>query len=86
MSDKQLKNSIDDNPMLLTRDLYAKDQVFVILNAFNEQHLFYELEKNKKLLRMHYDEQFKIRGNKFIFEGNQIEIERKYVLSEIEIE
>ena len=26
---------------------------------------------------MHYDEQFKIRGNKFIFEGNQIEIERK---------
>ena len=77
LSDKQLKNSIDDNPMLLTRDLYAKDQVFVILNASNEQHLFYEIEKNKKLLRMHYDEQFKIRGNKFIFEGNQIEIERK---------
>ena len=77
LSDKQLKNSIDDNPMLLTRDLYAKDQVFVILNASNEQHLFYELEKNKKLLRMHYDEQFKIRGNKFIFEDNQIEIEKK---------
>ena len=33
--------------MLLTRDLYAKDQVFVILNASNEQHLFYEIEKIK---------------------------------------
>ena len=77
LSDEQLKNSLDDNPMLLTRDLYAKDQVYVILNASNEEHLFYELDKNKKLLRMHYDEQFRIRGNKFIFEDNQIEIEKK---------
>ena len=63
--------------MLLTRDLYANDQVYVILNASNEEHLFFEIEKNKELLRMHYDEQFKKRGNKFIFEDNQIEVEKK---------
>ena len=77
LPDEQLNNSLDDNPMLLTRDLYAKDQVYVILNASNEEHLFYEIDKNQQLLKMHYDDQFKIRGNKFIFEDNQIEIEKK---------
>ncbi len=77
LPDEQLNNSLDDNPMLLTRDLYAKDQVYVILNASNEEHLFSNIDKNKQLLRMHYDEQFKIRGNKFIFDDNQKEIEKK---------
>ena len=77
LPNEQLNNSLDDNPMLLTRDLYAKDQIYVILNASNEEHLYFDIEKNKELLRMHYDEQFKIRGNKFIFEDSQIEIEKK---------
>jgi len=77
LPDQQLNNSLHDNPMLLTRDLYAKDQVYVILNASSEEHLFLGIDKNKELLRMHYDEQFKIRGNKFIFKDNQIKIEKK---------
>ena len=73
----QLNNSEDDNPVLLTRDLHAKDQVYVVINASNKEHLFNYLDKNKCLLRKHYDEQFKLRGSRFLFNDNQTQIEEK---------
>ena len=73
----QLNNSEDDNPVLLTRDLHAKDQVYVVINASNKEHLFNYLDKNKGLLRKHYDEQFKLRGSRFLFNDNQTQIEEK---------
>ena len=73
----QLNNSEDDNPVLLTRDLHAKDQVYVVINASNKEHLFNYLDKNKVLLRKHYDEQFKLRGSRFLFNDNQTQIEEK---------
>ena len=38
----QYNNSKNDNPMYLKRDLYAKDQVFIVINALNEDHLLKE--------------------------------------------
>ena len=73
----QLNNSEEDNPVLLTRDLHAKDQVYVVINASNKEHLFNYLDKNKGLLRKHYDEQFKLRGSRFLFNDNQTQIEEK---------
>ena len=73
----QLNNSEDDNPVLLTRDLHAKDQVYAVINASNKEHLFNYLDKNKGLLRKHYDEQFKLRGSRFLFNDNQTQIEEK---------
>jgi len=73
----QLNNSEEDNPVLLTRDLHAKDQVYVVINASNKEHLFNYLDKNKCLLRKHYDEQFKLRGSRFLFNDNQTQIEEK---------
>lgn len=77
LSEGQLNNSEDDNPVLLTRDLHAKDQVYVVINASNKEHLFNYLDKNKCLLRKHYDEQFKLRGSRFLFNDNQTQIEEK---------
>jgi hypothetical protein len=77
----QLNNSEDDNPVLLTRDLHAKDQVYVVINASNKEHLFNYLDKNKCLLRKHYDEQFKLRGSRFLFNDNQTQIEEKSTTS-----
>ena len=73
----QLNNSEEDNPVLLTRDLHAKDQVYAVINASNKEHLFNYLDKNKCLLRKHYDEQFKLRGSRFLFNDNQTQIEEK---------
>ena len=73
----QLNNSQDDNPVLLTRDLHANDQIYVVINASSEEHLFNYLDKNKKLLRGHYDEQFKLRGSRFLFDDNQTQVEEK---------
>ena len=73
----QLNNSEDDNPVLLTRDLHAKDQIYVVINASSKEHLFNYLDKNKKLLRGHYDEQFRLRGSRFLFNDNQAQHEEK---------
>ena len=35
------------------------------------------MDKNKGLLRRHYDEQFKLRGSRFLFNDNQTQIEEK---------
>ena len=77
LPERQLNNSEDDNPVLLTRDLHAKDQIYVVINASSRKHLFNYLDKNKKLLRGHYDQQFRLRGSRFLFDDNQTEDEEK---------
>jgi len=77
LPEDQLNNSEDDNPVLLTRDLHAKDQIYVVINASSREHLFNYLDKNKNLLRSHYDEQFRHRGSRFLFDDNQTQVEEK---------
>ncbi len=77
LPDNQLNIEENDNPLLLTRDLHAKDQVYVVINAIDKEHLFKDINKNKELLRGYYDEQFILRGSRFLFNDNQIEYEEK---------
>jgi hypothetical protein len=77
LPESQLNNSEDVNPVLLTRDLHAKDQIYVVINASSREHLFNYLDKNKNLLRSHYDEQFRHRGSRFLFDDNQTQAEEK---------
>ena len=73
----QLNITAKENPVLLTKDLHAKDQVYVVINALDKGHLFKDIKKNKDLLRRHYEEQFKLRGSRFLFRENQVEDEEK---------
>ena len=77
LPENQLNITVNDNPVFLTRDLNAKDQVFVVINALDRAHLLKDLNKNIDLLRSHYEEQFKLRGSRFLFKDNQIEEEEK---------
>ena len=67
LPEHQLYNSKDDNPLYLDRDLYAKDQGFVVINAVDEDHLNYQFNRNKELLHAHFDQQFNNRTNRFLF-------------------
>jgi len=73
----QSNNSESENPLYLKRDLYAKDQVFMVINAINKDHLYTEFEKNKKFIHYHYNQQFNNRTNKFLFKDTQYEEEKK---------
>ena len=71
----QSHSLVSDNPLYLKRDLYAKDQVFMVINAINKDHLYTNFEKNKKLIHDHYGQQFNNRTNKFLFKDTQYEEE-----------
>ena len=77
LPEHQLNITAKENPVLLTKDLHARDQVYVVINALDKGHLFKDINKNKDLLIRHYEEQFKLRGNRFLFRENQVEDEEK---------
>ena len=79
LPEHQSYNSIDDNPLYLDRDLYAKDQVFVVINALDEDHLNYQFNRNKELLHAHFDQQYNNRTNRFLFKDSQDGEENKSV-------
>ena len=73
----QAYSSKHENPLYLKRDLYAKDQIFMIINAINDDHLYKDFSKNKKLVHVHYDQQFNNRANRFLFKDSQIDEQEK---------
>ena len=77
LPENQSNNSKDDNPLYLDRDLYARDQVFIVINAIDEDHLNFQFQTNKELLHAHFDQQYNIRANRFLFKDSQKDEENK---------
>ncbi len=77
LPENQSNNSKDDNPLYLNRDLYARDQVFIVVNAVDEDHLNFQFQRNKELLHAHFDQQFNKRTNRFLFKDSQKDEENK---------
>ena len=73
----QSYNFNSENPLYLKRDLFAKNQVFMVINAINKVHLYKDFSKNKKLIHDHYNQQFNHRTNSFLFKDSQVEEEKK---------
>ena len=72
LSHNQLNNSKKDNPIFITRDLFSNNQVYGIINAIDKEHLFSFFEKNNDLMKDYFENQFSIRGNKFLFENRNL--------------
>lgn len=62
----QLKNN---NPMILGKDVFAKDQLFMIINLENEKKANKLIQDKKNFIRQKYHEQFLSRQRKFILDG-----------------
>ena len=77
LTENQSNNSRHENPLYLDRDLYAKEQIFVVINALDEDHLNYEFQRNKELLHSHFEQQFNLKTNKFLFKDSQVAEEQK---------
>ena len=72
LSQNQVNISKKDNPIFITRDLFSNNQVYGIINAIDKEHLFGFFEKNSDLMKDHFENQFSIRGNKFLFENRSL--------------
>ncbi|MFL3009105.1 MAG: DUF4837 family protein [Candidatus Neomarinimicrobiota bacterium] len=58
-----------DNPMILGKDVFAKDQLFMILNFEDEQKTNQLIKDKKNFIRRKYNDQFISRQRKFILDG-----------------
>ncbi len=67
LSDSQFKSTLQGDPIILGKDVYAKKQLFMIVNASSEDHLMSSLEQKRNQFRKHFNDQFIERQGRFLF-------------------
>ena len=67
LPDSQFKSTLQGDPVILGKDVYAKKQLFMIINARSEDHLMSSLEQKRNQFRKHFNDQFIERQGRFLF-------------------
>ena len=67
LPDSQFKSTLRGDPVILGKDVYAKKQLFMIINASSEDHLMSSLEQKRNQFRKHFNDQFIERQSRFLF-------------------
>ena len=67
LPDSQFKSTLQGDPVILGKDVYAKKQLFMIINARSEDHLMSSLEQKRNQFRKHFNDQFIARQGRFLF-------------------
>ena len=67
LPDSQFKSTLRGDPVILGKDVYAKKQLFMIINASSEDHLMSSLEQKRNQFRKHFNDQFIARQGRFLF-------------------
>ncbi|MBL7014487.1 MAG: DUF4837 family protein [Candidatus Marinimicrobia bacterium] len=83
LPESQYNDTQKNDPVLFTRDLYAKNQLFLIINAQNKKQLLSFIPTKKEWLKKQYSDQFAIRQSKYMFndarrENVEKELAQKY--------
>ena len=67
LPDSQFKSTLQGDPVILGKDVYAKKQLLMIINARSEDHLMSSLEQKRNQFRKHFNDQFNERQGRFLF-------------------
>ena len=67
LPDSQFKSTLQGDPVILGKDVYAKKQLFMMINARSEDHLMSSLEQKRNQFRKHFNDQFIERQGRFLF-------------------
>ncbi len=67
LPEKQFESTLNGDPIILGEDVYAKKQLFMIINANSKEHLMDHVEEKRKQFRKVFNDQFIDRQNRFLF-------------------
>ncbi|MEL1224173.1 MAG: DUF4837 family protein [Candidatus Neomarinimicrobiota bacterium] len=67
LPDSQFKSTLQGDPVILGKDVYAKKQLLMIINARSEDHLMSSFEQKRNQFRKHFNDQFIERQGRFLF-------------------
>ena len=73
LSEDDFQSMQSNDPVLLSKDLYAKNQLFLVINARDQFQLSATVESKKELIRDQYEEQFINRQSKYLFDSHRRE-------------
>ena len=71
LPDSQFKSTLQGDPVILGKDIYAKKQLFMIINASSEAHLMSNLEQKRNQFRKYFNDQFIERQGRFLFSDDR---------------
>ena len=71
LPDSQFKSTLQGDPVILGKDVYAKKQLFMIINASSEAHLMSNLEQKRNQFRKYFNDQFIERQGRFLFSDDR---------------
>ena len=71
LPDSQFKSTLQGDPVILGKDVYAKKQLFMVINARSEDHLMSSLEQKRNQFRKHFNDQFIERQGRFLFSDDR---------------
>ena len=75
LNNEQFLETQSNDPIVLGKNIHAKKQLFMVINAGSLEHLFKFVEKKRNYIRKNFDNQFKERQDSFLFNnGNHNEI------------
>ena len=78
LPEEQYQSTLENDPILFTHDLYASNQLFLIVNAKSRDQLMASVPAKKEWLKNQYYSQFAKRQSKYIFENaRRVEVEKE---------
>ena len=82
LPDKQFESMELNDPIILAKDVYAKNQLFMVINANSMKHLSGFVDEKRNYIRKHFNDQFQFRQGRFLFSEDNSNSLRDSLLSE----
>ena len=67
LSKKQFEETENNDPVILAKNVYSKNQLFMVINASTKEKLLKDVETKRNYIRKHFDIQFRERQSRFLF-------------------
>ena len=71
LPDEYFKSTLTEDPVILMRNVYAKNQLLMVINAASDKILNNTIKLKKNAFRKEYNDQFIIRQNNYLLEKNR---------------
>jgi len=76
LPEAQYKETQANDPILFSKDLFALNQIFMIVNAKDKDHLMASVSSKKEWIQKKFSDQFAKRQDKFLFQNaRRLEVE-----------
>ena len=71
MGKKAFDNTLENNPVVLSRDQFAKNQLFMILSGYKESDIREYLKRNGSSIKNEFDENFDQKQSQYFLESKR---------------